>query len=708
MKTHLLEAIEPLHAPAPAAAPSAKSASCFRLETDSDGIAWLTFDTPGSAANVWNESTLREFSACLDAVAHDSKNRALVIRSGKDKIMVAGADLKAMRSLSVKRLEAFIDLGQSVFNRLASMPVPKIALIHGACVGGGFEMALACDVRLASDSPFTRIGLPETQLGLIPAWGGSTRLPRLIGLPAALASIVTGKLYKPSAAKRLGLVDGVVAREFLEAEARKRLAKPLEERHLPLGRAIWNMPGLRHFSAHMARREVMAKTRGLYLAPLRAIEVATRASVAAMPRAMDMEKHAVLDLALSPTTEHVIDLFFRKEEASKKHYPRGVALPVHDVAVIGAGVMGAGIAHWVASRGHRVLLQEVSAEYLTKGLQRIHGLLDDGVKHRAITRLEMRETEDRITPADKPVPLGCYPMVIEAATEDMALKKKIFASLAARSGNDTILATNTSALSVTELAQTVPHPERVIGLHFFNPVHRMPLVEVITTQHTTDDVIATAVAFVQSLGKVPVVVSDSPGFVVNRILMPYLMEAVRLHETGISKEIIDEAMLEFGMPMGPLRLLDEIGLDVAAHVGHTLTAAYPDRLPTVDTLERMVAAGKLGKKSGEGFYKHPASKSGPGKRLLKDHALMENVQNRLALLISNEAARCAREGIVRDSADIDLAMILGTGYPAFRGGPLQWLHGFGPDNAAIELRTLAASTPQPNSYDPAAVSSDII
>jgi 3-hydroxyacyl-CoA dehydrogenase/enoyl-CoA hydratase/3-hydroxybutyryl-CoA epimerase len=471
---------------------------------------------------------------------------------------------------------------------------------------------------------------------------------------------------------------------------------------------MWKLPGLRQLIAYMTRRQVMAKTRGLYLAPLRAIEVATRASVASLTKAMDLEKHAILDLALTPETEHVIDLFFRKEEASKKPYTHGVALPVHDVAVVGGGVMGSGIAHWVASRGHQVLLQEVSTEFLTKGLQRIHKLLDDGLKHRAITRLEMRETEDRITPADKPMPLTRYPLVIEAATEDMALKKKIFASLAARSGPDTILATNTSALSVTELAETVPHPERVIGLHFFNPVHRMPLVEVITTQHTTEDVIATAVAFVQSLGKVPVVVTDSPGFVVNRILMPYLMEAVRLHETGISAEVIDEAMLEFGMPMGPIRLLDEIGLDVAAHVGRTLTAAYPTRLPTVDTLDRMLAAGKLGKKSGEGFYKYPMSKKAPAKSHLKDHAMIENVQHRLALLLSNEAARCAYEGIVRDSADIDLAMILGTGYPPFRGGPLMWLHGFGPDNAAIELRSLAASTPKPNAYDPAAISDDII
>lgn len=703
MNHPLLNALEAVRAAPPAMLAPTKAPNSFRMETDQQGIAWLTFDMPGSSANVWNDATLREFGACLEVIAHDPGIRGLVIRSAKDKITIAGADLKAVRSLSVKRLESLIDLGQSVFNRLEALEIPKVMLIHGACVGGGFETALACDLRIASDSSATRIGLPETQMGLVPAWGGSTRLPRLIGLPAALDSIVSGKLHKPSTAKRLGLVDAVVPREHLETEARRRLAAGLPERYLALGRSMWNLPGVRHLLAYVVRRRVMEKTRGLYLAPLRAIEVVRRAAVAPLGRAMEVEKHAIMDLALTPETENIIDVFFRKEEASKKPCLRGVALPVHDVAVVGGGVMGAGIAHWVASRGHQVLLQEVGTEFLARGMGRIHDLLKDGLKHRAITRLEMRETADRITPAHLPVPLARYQLVIEAATEDMAVKKKIFAELAARSGNDTILATNTSALSVTELAASLPHPERVIGLHFFNPVHRMPLVEIITTQHTTDDVIATAVTFVQSLGKVPVVVTDSPGFVVNRILMPYLMEAVRLHDSGISAEVIDEAMLEFGMPMGPLRLMDEIGLDVAAHVARTLTAAFPDRLAKLDVLDKMLAEGKLGKKSGAGFYQYPASKAHHRKPLPKDHAMVDAVQSRLALLLSNEAARCAHEGITQEPAEIDLAMVLGTGYPPFRGGPLAWLHRFGHDHAASELRCLASTTPKPNAFDPAMV-----
>lgn len=663
MKTHLLEALaadKETFVPHPPYIPSPlETVKHFRLDVDAEHIAWLTFDTPNSAANVWNDTTLHEFGICLDVIASKPDVRALIIRSAKEKITVAGADLKALRHSSVKKLERLIDLGQSTFNKLAALPMPKLALIHGACVGGGFEMALACDVRIASDSDYTRVGLPETQLGLVPAWGGSTRLPRLIGLAKALELIVSGRQLKAKDAKRFGLVDAVVPREYLENVARAMIGsvQPAQRRKEPLL--------LRKFIAYRARKAVLAKTRGLYLAPLRAIEVVTRAPFADPSKAMELEKHAILDLALTPETERLIDVFLRNEEASKKPWPRGVALPVHDVAVIGAGIMGAGIAHWLASRGHRVLMQDISTESLARGLSRIRDLLNEGVKRRASTRLQMRDTLDRLTPDHSRAPLTHQQMVIEAATEDMALKKKIFADLATRTGADTILATNTSALSVTELAAAVPHPERVIGLHFFNPVHRMPLVEIITTMHTTDDVIATAVSFVQRLGKTPVVVKDSPGFIVNRILMPYLLEAVHLHDSGVPDALIDEAMLEFGMPMGPMRLFDEIGLDVAAHVGRTMTDAFPDRLPKSETLDRMISDGKLGRKSGEGFYKHPQTAT-KHHWTEPDLHLMERVQERLVGLIRDEAHRCADEGIARNEADIELAMILGTGFPAFR------------------------------------------
>ena len=646
--------------------------AAFTLEVDPQGIAWLTFDLPGSSVNVLNESTLRELDDHLDALELDPAIHALIIRSAKDRVFVAGADLKAIRTLPQSGVRAMIELGQAVFNRLAALPMPKVAAIHGACVGGGFELALACDARVASDDEATRIGLPETQLGLIPAWGGSTRLPRLIGLPKALDLILTGKLVKPSQALKLGMVDRVVPREHLNAVSLKLLHLPprstFHAAHLPL------VPSLLGW---LARRDVMAKTRGLYEAPLRALKVITHGVRMEVEESLRLEREAVAELVQSSATAHLIDLFFRKEEASKKPLATGHALPVTQAAVIGAGVMGAGIAQWLASRGVRVVLSDLSREALGKGMKRIRDLTDEAMKRRVLSRKEGRETLDRIAPAHQAVPLHGCQLIIEAATEDLELKKKIFASLASRCGPETILATNTSALSVAELAMHIPHPERVIGLHFFNPVHRMGLVEVITLTETKADVLATAHALVQRLGKTPVVVKDSPGFVVNRVLMPYLMEAVKLFESGHSPESIDEAMLDFGMPMGPMRLLDEIGLDVALHVGKTLSAAYPDRMASSELLVRMTEKGWLGKKSGKGFYLHEgrATRSNPEVLALRSHRPLADVHpdglhDHLASILSDEARRCLKDGVATKASDMDLAMVLGTGYAPFRGGPL--------------------------------------
>jgi 3-hydroxyacyl-CoA dehydrogenase / enoyl-CoA hydratase / 3-hydroxybutyryl-CoA epimerase len=659
MKTHLLESLV-IH---PESAQADAPLKHFRVEKDAENHAWITFDMAGSPVNVWNNATLREFNRCLDHVAHDSGIRALFIRSAKERVFIAGADLKALRSASARKLEELIDLGQATFTRLAALKVPKIALIHGACVGGGLELALACDARVASDSDHTRLGLPETQIGLIPAWGGSTRLPKLLGLPKAMDLILTGKLLKPGEAKRVGLVNAVVAKEHVETVARGLVAE-IDPEALPA--ASFRDRLLAPFMASRARTMLHDKTRGIYPAPFRALEVVRRAPFTSMAKAMELEKHAILDLALRSETERMIDFFFRKEDASKKPWPAGVALQVHDVTVIGAGVMGAGIAHWIASRGSRVLMQDISTESLAKGMGRIHELLNEGLKRRAISKREMRDALDHLIPEHERVPLTHQQLVIEAATESMSVKKTIFADLAARAGHDTILATNTSALSVSELAATVPHPERVIGLHFFNPVHRMPLVEIITTPQTSDDVIATTVSFVQRMGKVPVVVSDSPGFIVNRILVPYLMEAVHLHESGVPAELIDEAMLDFGMPMGPLRLLDEIGLDVAAHVGRTLEVAFPGRFAKTDLIQRMIDEGRLGRKSGAGFYRYPQPASRHKALSEVDHHLMERVRERLGGLLGDEARRVSEEGIARSNEDIELAMTLGTGFPVLR------------------------------------------
>ena len=655
MKTRLSDRPDVLH-DAPHAlweiihGPSA-TAHYFRVDVDHDGIAWVVFDSPGKPANVWNEETLREFNRHLETIEHDTRVRALVLRSGKDRIFVAGADLKAIRRMPHARVNDLIWLGQAVFDRLARLKIPKIAAIHGAAMGGGFEVALACDWRIASDHESTKIGLPETQLGILPAWGGSTRLPRLIGVRQALDLITSGRLLSASAAKHVGLVSHVVAPENLEKLARRlvREKRPAPRFHLEnfFSRLI----------GHFAKKKAYTKTRGLYPAIPKAIDVVTRAAHGVIDDGLKLERDAVAELIQNRDTSRLIDLFFKREEAAKRPAAAGTAIPIHDAVVIGAGVMGSGIAHALASRGVRVLMTDVVAESLARGLERVHGLVSDASRRRFITQVQARDTLDRIATTTDKVPLTRHHLLIEAATESMDLKKKIFADLAARVSADTILATNTSALSVAELAQTVPHPERVIGLHFFNPVHRMPLVEIITLPETSPEVLATAVSFVQKIGKVPIVVKDSPGFLVNRILVPYLMEAVRLHQSGIAVREIDEAMLEFGMPMGPMRLLDEIGLDVATHVAQT------------DAFEKMIAAGHLGKKSGQGFYRYENGHEIPPPihHRLPSH---ECIQSKLALLLSQEAMKCLKEGIARSTDDIDLAMVLGTGYPPFRAGPI--------------------------------------
>lgn len=655
MKTSLSDRPDVLH-DAPHAlweiihGPSA-TAHHFRVDVDHDGIAWLVFDSPGKAANVWNEETLREFNHHLETLEHDTRVRALVIRSGKDRIFVAGADLKAIRRMPHARVNDLIWLGQAVFDRLARLKIPKIATIHGAAMGGGFEVALACDWRIASDHESTKIGLPETQLGILPAWGGSTRMPRLIGVRQALDLITSGRLLSASAAKHVGLVSHVVAPENLEKLAR-RLAR--EKRPAPRFH-VENL--FSRLICHFAKKKALAKTHGLYPAIPKAIDVVTRAAHGVIDDGLKLEREAVAELIQNRDTSRLIDLFFKREEAAKRPATTGTAIPIHDAVVIGAGVMGSGIAHALASRGVRVLMTDVASDSLARGLERIRGVVSDASRRRLITQVQARDTLDRIATTIDKVPLTRHHLLIEAATESMDLKKKILADLAARVSADTILATNTSALSVAELAQTVPHPERVIGLHFFNPVHRMPLVEIITLPETSPEVLATAVNFVQKIGKVPIVVKDSPGFLVNRILVPYLMEAVRLHQSGIAVRDIDEAMLEFGMPMGPMRLLDEIGLDVATHVAKT------------DAFEKMIASGHLGKKSGQGFYRYENGREipPPTHNRLPSH---ECIQSKLALLLSQEAMKCLKEGIARSADDIDLAMVLGTGYPPFRGGPI--------------------------------------
>lgn len=679
-------------------------------EIDSHGVVTLTYDRHGSSANIFDEHTFAELEDILDHIEGHAELSGLVVRSAKDKVFIAGADLKHMAkcvhgpATDRDALKELIARGQAVFDRLANLAVPKVAVIHGACLGGGLEMALACDWRVATFDRATKIGLPETQLGILPAWGGSTRLPKLIGLDQALEIAVPGKSVVGKKALALGMVDEVVHREQLDSAARHWLKRG---RRMTTTKAV-NLPAVRDVVAAIARKKTREKTRGNYPAQERVIEVMKASLSVSHEQSLRNELDAVLDLASTNACRNLLNLYFLQERAKKAPVEFEVTrepVSIDKIAVIGAGVMGAGIAQWCAARGSRVILKDLSPDAVAAGMNTVRKRFDEAVKHHVFTRGEADNLVENVTPVVGGVSMKSRQLVIEAAVETMLVKKAIFKELAASTEDSTILATNTSALSISEIAKTIPHPERVIGMHFFNPVHRMPLVEVVHTEMTDPDVVADAVAFVRSLGKIPVVAKDSPGFVVNRILMPYLIEAGHLFSRHIDAHRIDRVMIEFGMPMGPLRLLDEVGLDVALHVARTLSEAMPGRFTTPEVIERLVELGDLGRKTGRGFYRYDKNSRRDGLLDVNPGVLSvcgnepetgldydNELRWRLSLLMSNEALLCFEEGVAASPGDIDLAMVMGTGYAPFTGGPLRHCETRGLERTADQLDGFWKST----------------
>ncbi len=659
--------------------------SPMRRETREDGVVVLTFDAPDSSANIFDAATLDELERQVDVIAGESGVRGVIFASAKPGVFVAGADLKSLAKADPETLAASVDTGQRIFNKIASLKCPTVAAIHGACLGGGYELALACDWRVASPDRATRIGLPETQLGILPAWGGSTRLPRLIGLPKALDLIVGGKQLAPKHARKLGLVDDVSPRERLVDRALQFIArgKRKPSRH-PMTNHRLGAVVIRDIAEARAAK----KTRGNYPAIEKAIRVVTRGVSRSLADSLRAEREAVVELAETGAAKQLIRVFFLQENAKKfHHHPEARSRAVERTAVIGAGVMGAGIAQWVSARGLPVILQDIDPARVAAGMKAVAKVYAGAVKRRLFSPAEARHLADRIAPAATPVPLGDVDLVVEAAVERLDIKKQIFADLCARSSADTVLATNTSAMPISELAtaEGVTHPGRIVGIHFFNPVHQMKLVEIVVTDTTSAETVETALAFVRRIGKLPVVVKDSPGFLVNRILMPYLIEAGRLFERGLDPRTIDDAMLDFGMPMGPIRLLDEVGLDVALHVAETMIGAFGERFEVPPVIRALVEKGQVGRKSGKGFYRHEGGRVTPNPDALEARAGGDDpprlersvIAERLALLMVNEGFRVLEEGIADSADDIDFAMILGTGFAPFRGGPMAWANSLG-------------------------------
>jgi len=702
-----------MNEPKPSSAP--REFRNVRREVTADAIAVLTFDRPESAANIFDRATLEELNAHLDALERDASVRGVVLASAKPAIFIAGADLHSLSTAPMNALREMVEFGQRVFSRLAALPVPTAAAIHGAALGGGFEVCLACDFRFATPDKATKLGLPEVQLGILPAWGGSTRLPRLIGLPKALDLILAGKTVVAKQALKLGMVDDLVPREKLLAAALAKVAKAGRKLHraVPFAVKATNNVVAGNLVSMLTQPKLFKKTRGHYPAVLKALEVVTLGVGRSEERSLELEADAICQLAQTEAAKNLIRVFFLQERAKKLGFVAAevtrrtvasegevrlltsAATKVERATVIGAGVMGGGIAQWLAARGVSVLLRDINADAVARGMAGVGKLFADGVKRHTFTPVEARAAMDRISPVVELPSLRRADVIIEAAVERMDLKKDIFRKLEQLAGPETILATNTSALSVTELADSLCAPERVVGVHFFNPVHRMQLVEVIHTPRTDAEVVRRALRFVQQVGKLPVLVKDSPGFVVNRVLMPYLVEAARLFECGADTGEIDEAMLDFGMPMGPLRLVDEVGTDVSMHVAETLASHYHRRMAVPEVLARLVKGGQLGRKSGEGFYLHRGKEAAPSEdasRFVKDDSTANldrvDLELRMVLLMVNEAARCVEEGIVSGPEDVDFAMIMGAGFAPFRGGPLRHTDTVGVANLVREMNRL--------------------
>jgi len=651
----------------------------IRREIGDDRVCVLTFDRPESGANIFDTATMSELGEHVDAIERDNSLRGLIITSAKKSIFIAGADLRTLlKQAQTGELHDFIAQGQRVFNRIAALKIPSVAAIHGACAGGGYEITLACDWRLASDDPATRIGLPETTLGLIPAWGGSTRLPRLIGEDNAAEVILKGKLYSASEALKTGLVDEVASREQLLDAARRLIGKgkrPTAKVPPPKG----NTP-------------VPSDPKS---ARARALGIITTGTANPVDESLKLELDAIVDLGQTESTQNLIRNFFLAEKYKKgsKQFEK-----VAHAAIIGAGVMGAGIAQWLSSRGVTVILRDVNRELLDRGLASIEKTYGDAVKRGLMTEEKAKQGRARIVASTAPMELRDVQFVIEAASEKIDIKKEIFRELSMQAGPKTIIATNTSALPVSELANCTVSPDRVIGLHFFNPVSRMKLVEVVIAQETSDDTKEHALAFVRQIGKLPVVVRDSPGFLVNRVLFPYLLDAAELFENGVEAEKIDNALMKWGMPMGPLRLIDEIGIDVTVDIATTLEKAYGRRDRAPEILRRMRESKLLGRKSGGGFYKYEGREQlpnppppGTGSAAASESVAKADFASRLMFLMVNEAARCIEEKVVESPEDADYGMILGTGFAPHRGGPLRFAEHFGLKKIVEEMNRLAQS-----------------
>ena len=658
----------------------------FRLESLPSGVVILWFHDQDRKVNLLDSRSLDSLQRALAALKlRKMPPRALVLASGKEGQFIAGADVKEFDTLtSPQQAEAKAKDAQELFEEIAKLGYPTVAAIDGPCLGGGTELALAFRHRIASDGRSTAIGLPEVRLGILPGFGGSQRLPRLVGLPQALNLILTGRSLDCYKARRIGLVDDCLPHErFVQrvvdwTESMLKQSRPPRRKGPPFAERLLGMPPLRGFVLSQARKTALRQTGGHYPAAPEIIRVLGATAGKPLNEGLRVERKAVAKLLFTPESINLRQIFSMSEEAKRIPLaPR--ANPVDFTAVFGAGTMGGEIAYLFTRIGLRVRLRDIKPEPILHSLGHAQSLFAREVKQRRMTQAEMERAMDRIEPALDLGGLARVDVVLEAVIEDLGIKQALLKDVEAQTSGQVVLATNTSSLSVKAMGRSLKRPGRLVGMHFFNPAARMPLVEVIRTDDTDQDALDTVLALTRRIKKTPVLVRDAPGFLVNRVLMPYLSEAVALVERGCDITLIDKELKRFGMPMGPLALLDEIGLDVARKVAHVLEEAFGSRIGSTALLDRLVAAGALGKKSDLGFYRYDkAGRDGvnPSLRdLSSKHATPvppEEIKNRLLDAMVNEAALALDERVVDRPEDVDLAMVMGTGFPPFRGGLLRY------------------------------------
>ncbi len=696
-----------------------ETAVFYSIDND---IATIEFNHPQAKVNVLSADVLRQFNGFVSQTEKNPQIKALIICSGKRDVFIAGADIKEIESIDKSDDGARkAQFGQNIFNHLEDLEIPTVAVIDGVALGGGCELALACKYRMATFNEKIRIGLPEVNLGILPGFGGTYRLPKLIGISQALTMILSAKTVSSTDALKIGLVDRLVPQMNLKSAIKEFVdtIKDSPQRKKEFARKPVGMQAFldNNFAGHVlvfeqATRNVRQQTKGFYPSPFKVLELMKESFDAPREKALDLESKAFGQLVVGDVCKNLIKVFYLMEKYKKLMPSECANLTPRSIkksAVLGAGVMGGGIAQILSANDIDVRVKDINFDALAKGLQAAAKVFHQLVQKKRLKPVIATAKALKITTTLDFSGFKSCDCVIEAVVEKMEVKKKVFSEVSQNVASDALLFSNTSALSVTEMAKSVSHPGRFMGFHFFNPVSRMPLVELITTKETSAQTLCDALALVRRLGKTPIIVKDSPGFLINRILLAYINEAGFILEEGASGLLIDKLMTDFGMPVGPLALSDEVGLDVGIKVLHILHDGLGDRFKPADIFTKVFEKGLLGKKSGSGFYIHSAKERTPNKginalRPSKPISLEKEKEfrERMLLVMINEASRCLADGIVSEASSVDIGMILGTGFPPFRGGLLNYADHYGIGNLVDALiyfkERLSAERFSPSEY----------